>query len=100
MPPRLSLRGATEHNLADLDLDLDLQRWIAVTGPSGSGKTSLVFSTIVAESQRRYLSTLSARARHEFGQLRRPALQSLHLLRRVGENLSTTLSPSISALGS
>lgn len=67
----LTIVGASEHNLRDVDLTLQHGQWIAVTGPSGSGKTSLVFDTIVAESQRRYLGSLSARARHYLGKLGR-----------------------------
>ncbi len=76
-PPPIELRGATEHNLAGLDLDLPWGRWIAITGPSGSGKTSLVFDTLVREGQRRYLGGLSARARQLFGKLGRAQAQSL-----------------------
>ena len=67
----IRLRGAAEHNLRSIDLDLPHGHWIAVTGPSGSGKTSLVFDTLVREGQHRYLGALSARARHFFGKLGR-----------------------------
>ncbi|MGH1344845.1 MAG: AAA family ATPase [Nannocystales bacterium] len=73
----MNVRGATAHNLKDLDLDLEWGRWTAVTGPSGSGKTSLVFDTIVREGQRRVLGGLSARARHLFGKLGRAEVTSL-----------------------
>jgi excinuclease ABC subunit A len=73
----LSLRGAHEHNLKHLDLTLPLGQWIAVTGPSGSGKTSLAFDTLVREGQRRYLGSLSARARQFLGKLGRAAVGSL-----------------------
>ncbi|MEM6996239.1 MAG: AAA family ATPase, partial [Myxococcota bacterium] len=63
----LRVVGAAEHNLRAVDVSLPLGQWIAVTGPSGSGKTTLVFDTIVAESERRFLATLSARARHYMG---------------------------------
>ena len=75
--PDLELRGAREHNLQDLDLELPAGRWIAITGPSGSGKTTLAFDTIVREGQRRYLGSLSARARHFLGKLGRAELDSL-----------------------
>jgi excinuclease ABC subunit A len=65
----LSLRGARAHNLKDLDLELPLGAWIAVTGPSGSGKTSLAFDVIHREGQRRYLGALSARARQYLDKL-------------------------------
>jgi len=73
----LVVRGAAEHNLADVDVALASGQWIVVTGPSGSGKTSLVFGTLVAESQRRYLSTLSARARHYLTKMGRPTVASI-----------------------
>lgn len=75
--PDLELRGAREHNLQSLDLDLPAGRWLAVTGPSGSGKTTLVFDTIVREGQRRYLGSLSPRARQFLGKLGRAELDSL-----------------------
>ena len=73
----IQLRGAREHNLARLDLDLPKNRWIAVTGPSGSGKTSLVFSTLVREGERRFLGSLSGKARQFFGKLGRSEVDSL-----------------------
>lgn len=87
----LVVRGAAEHNLAGVDLELETGRWIVITGPSGSGKSSLVFGTIAAESQRRYLSTLSARARHVLGQAARPrvaAVDGLPVAIAVGEHAS------------
>lgn len=74
---RLSLRGAREHNLRQVELELDLGQWIAITGPSGSGKTSLAFDTLVREGQHRYLGGLSPKARQFFGKLGRAKLQSL-----------------------
>ncbi len=65
----LRIRGANENNLVDVDLDLPRGTWIAVTGPSGSGKTSLVFDTLVKEGERRFLGSLTPRARHFFGKL-------------------------------
>ncbi|MEM7515409.1 MAG: hypothetical protein AAF368_00605, partial [Planctomycetota bacterium] len=73
----IQLRGATEHNLKALDIDLPQGRWIAVTGPSGSGKSSLVFDTLVRESERRFLSNLSGRARHFYGKLGRVAASEI-----------------------
>ncbi len=74
---RLRLRGAHEHNLRGIDLDLQLGQWIAVTGPSGSGKTTLAFDTLVREGQSRFLGGLSARARHFFGKLGRADVAEL-----------------------
>ncbi len=65
----IRLRGAAEHNLQSVDLELPRGTWICVTGPSGSGKSSLVFDTLVREGQHRYLGALSARARQFFGKL-------------------------------
>ncbi|MCP3917309.1 MAG: AAA family ATPase [bacterium] len=75
MPDVLRLRGASEHNLQSVDLDLELGGWIAFTGPSGSGKTTLVFDTIVREGQARYLGAMSARARQFFGKLGRARVE-------------------------
>lgn len=77
MPKALSLRGAHEHNLQHVDLDVPLGGWTSVVGPSGSGKTSLVVDTIVREGQRRFLSGLSARARQFHGKLGRAALDGI-----------------------
>ena len=56
----LIVRGAKQHNLANLDLELPRDRLVVITGPSGSGKSSLAFDTIYAEGQRRYVESLSA----------------------------------------
>lgn len=88
----LTLRGAREHNLRDLDLELPLGRWIAVVGPSGSGKTSLVFETLVKEGQRRYLGSLSARARQVLGKLGHAdadAIEGLPVAVAVGQRALT-----------
>jgi len=66
------IRGAREHNLRDVDLDLPRDRLIVFTGLSGSGKSSLAFDTIYAEGQRRYVESLSAYARQFLGQMDKP----------------------------
>ncbi len=71
-PEWIRVRGAREHNLHNLDLDLPRDRLTVITGPSGSGKSSLAFDTLFAEGQRRYLETLRIDARAWFDQLRRP----------------------------
>ncbi|MDQ3053695.1 MAG: excinuclease ABC subunit A, partial [Actinomycetota bacterium] len=69
---RLVVRGAREHNLKDVHLDLPREAMIVFTGLSGSGKSSLAFDTIFAEGQRRYVESLSAYARQFLGQLDKP----------------------------
>jgi excinuclease ABC subunit A len=68
----IRVRGAREHNLQNIDLDLPHQRLTVLTGPSGSGKSSLAFDTLFAEGQRRYLETLRVDSRALFDQLQRP----------------------------
>jgi len=72
MSDRLIVRGAREHNLQDVSLDLPRDRLIVFTGLSGSGKSSLAFDTIYAEGQRRYVESLSAYARQFLGQMDKP----------------------------
>jgi excinuclease ABC subunit A len=69
---RLVIRGAREHNLRDVSLELPRDRLIVFTGLSGSGKSSLAFDTIYAEGQRRYVESLSAYARQFLGQMDKP----------------------------
>ncbi len=72
MSDRLIVRGAREHNLQDVSIDLPRDRLIVFTGLSGSGKSSLAFDTIYAEGQRRYVESLSAYARQFLGQMDKP----------------------------
>ena len=72
MTDELVIRGAREHNLADVSLELPRDRLIVFTGLSGSGKSSLAFDTIYAEGQRRYVESLSAYARQFLGQMDKP----------------------------
>jgi len=72
MADRLVVRGAREHNLKDISLDLPRDALIVFTGLSGSGKSSLAFDTIFAEGQRRYVESLSAYARQFLGQMDKP----------------------------
>ncbi|MDN5756611.1 MAG: excinuclease ABC subunit A, partial [Micrococcaceae bacterium] len=69
---RLLVKGAREHNLRNVDLDLPRDAMIVFTGLSGSGKSSLAFDTIFAEGQRRYVESLSAYARQFLGQVDKP----------------------------
>src|ERR671926_1352355 len=68
----ISIRGAREHNLKNVDLDLPRDSLVVMTGLSGSGKSSLAFDTIYAEGQRRYVESLSAYARQFLGLMEKP----------------------------
>ena len=72
MNDRLIVRGAREHNLKNVSLDMPRNSLIVFTGLSGSGKSSLAFDTIFAEGQRRYVESLSAYARQFLGQMDKP----------------------------
>lgn len=69
---KIIIKGAREHNLKDIDLELPRDKFIVFTGISGSGKSTLAFDTIFAESQRRYLESLSPYARQFLGQMEKP----------------------------
>ena len=73
----ISIRGARQHNLQNLNLDLPSGKLIAFSGPSGSGKSSLAFDTLFAESRRRFLDCLSARARQGIEQPDKPDVDSI-----------------------
>ncbi|WP_423923187.1 excinuclease ABC subunit UvrA [Candidatus Poriferisodalis sp.] len=77
MGERLIVRGAREHNLRNVDVELPRNRMIVFTGLSGSGKSSLAFDTIYAEGQRRYVESLSAYARQFLGQMDKPDVDFL-----------------------
>ncbi len=72
MDDRIVIRGAREHNLKNVDLDIPREQLVVITGLSGSGKSSLAFDTIYAEGQRRYMESLSAYARQFLGMMERP----------------------------
>ena len=77
MTEKLIVRGAREHNLKDVTVELPRDRLVVVTGLSGSGKSSLAFDTIYAEGQRRYVESLSAYARQFLGQMEKPDVDQI-----------------------
>src|SRR6202166_2982446 len=81
----ISVRGAREHNLKNVSLDIPREKLVVITGLSGSGKSSLAFDTIYAEGQRRYVESLSAYAR-----------QFLEMMQKPDVDLVDGLSPAIS----
>ncbi len=74
---RIVIRGAREHNLKNIDLEIPRDRLVVITGLSGSGKSSLAFDTIYAEGQRRYVESLSAYARQFLEQMEKPDVDSI-----------------------
>ena len=73
----IKIRGASEHNLKNIDLDIPRDELVVLTGLSGSGKSSLAFDTIYAEGQRRYMESLSSYARQFLGQMEKPKVESI-----------------------
>src|SRR3989339_1163833 len=81
----IKIRGARQHNLKNISIDIPRNKFVVVTGLSGSGKSSLAFDPIYAEGQRRYVESLSAYARQFLEQLQKPDVESI-------EGLSPTIS--------
>ena len=75
--PLIKIRGAAEHNLKNVNLDIPRNSFVVFTGLSGSGKSSLAFDTIYAEGQRRYMESLSSYARQFLGQMEKPEVESI-----------------------
>lgn len=73
----IRIRGANEHNLKNVSLDIPRNKFVVLTGLSGSGKSSLAFDTIYAEGQRRYMESLSSYARQFLGQMEKPDVESI-----------------------
>ncbi|MBN1891541.1 MAG: excinuclease ABC subunit UvrA, partial [Clostridiales bacterium] len=73
----IEIRGAREHNLKNIDLDIPREKLVVLTGLSGSGKSSLAFDTIYAEGQRRYVESLSSYARQFLGQMEKPEVDRI-----------------------
>ena len=73
----IRIRGAREHNLKNINIDIPRNEFVVLTGLSGSGKSSLAFDTIYAEGQRRYMESLSSYARQFLGQMEKPDVESI-----------------------
>src|SRR5512138_1130211 len=73
----ITIRGARQNNLKNIDLDIPRNKFVVITGVSGSGKSSLAFDTLFAEGQRRYLEALSTYARQLIGRLNAPLVDSI-----------------------
>ena len=73
----IKIRGASEHNLKNVDVDIPRDALVVLTGLSGSGKSSLAFDTVYAEGQRRYMESLSSYARQFHGQMEKPKVESI-----------------------
>src|ERR1051326_15266 len=79
-PKSIRIRGAAEHNLKHIDIDIPRDQLVVITGLSGSGKSSLAFDTIFAEGQRKYMESLSAYARQFLEQLKKPDVEEIERL--------------------
>lgn len=77
MIDKITIKGARQHNLKNIDIELPKNEFIVITGVSGSGKSSLAFDTIYSEGQRRYVESLSAYARQFIGQMNKPEVDSV-----------------------
>ena len=73
----IRIRGAREHNLKNINIDIPRNEFVVLTGLSGSGKSSLAFDTIYAEGQRRYMESLSSYARQFLGQMEKPDVDDI-----------------------
>src|SRR3990167_3982131 len=74
---KIIIKGAREHNLKNIDLEIPRDRLVVITGLSGSGKSSLAFDTLYAEGQRRYVESLSAYARQFLGMMEKPDVDNI-----------------------
>ena len=85
---KIIIKGAREHNLKNIDIELPRDKLIVMTGLSGSGKSSLAFDTIYADGQRRYIESLSSYARMFLGQMEKPDVDSIEGTRHHSKDYS------------
>ena len=89
---KIIVRGAKEHNLKNVNVEIPRNKLVVITGLSGSGKSSLAFDTIYAEGQRRYVESLSSYARMFLGQMDKPNVESIEgLLPAIYIDQKTTM---------
>ena len=98
MNDKIIIKGAKEHNLKNINIEIPRDKLVVITGLSGSGKSSLAFDTLYAEGQRRYVESLSSYARQFLGIMEKPAVESIEGLsrseeRRVGKECRSRWSP-------
>ena len=79
----IRIRGASQHNLKGIDLDIPHRTFSVITGPSGSGKSSLVFDTIFAEAQRRYVESLSTYAKQFLDRMEKPDVEAVDGIKKA-----------------
>ena len=77
MNDKIIIKGAKEHNLKNINLEIPRNKMVVITGLSGSGKSSLAFDTLYAEGQRRYVESLSSYARQFLGIMEKPDVESI-----------------------
>ena len=77
---KIVIKGAKEHNLKNINLEIPRDKLVVITGLSGSGKSSLAFDTLYAEGQRRYVESLSSYARQFLGLMEKPDVESIELM--------------------
>ena len=79
MLKKIVIKGAKEHNLKNISLEIPKDKFVVITGLSGSGKSSLAFDTIYAEGQRRYVESLSSYARQFLEKMKKPKIGRAHV---------------------
>ena len=77
MNDKIIIKGAKEHNLKNINIEIPRDKLVVITGLSGSGKSSLAFDTLYAEGQRRYVESLSSYARQFLGLMEKPEVESI-----------------------